>query len=118
MTPTGGKLWRWKYRVKGVGKQMSYGKYPDVPLAEARERHAAARKLLASGMDPMAQRKAEKLASRAADTNSFEAIAHLWLEHWLVRVSAMWILPVVVWRLMSSLLLAVGLLLRSKLPNS
>jgi Arm DNA-binding domain len=32
VTPTGGKLWRWKYRFDGVGKQMSYGQYPDVPL--------------------------------------------------------------------------------------
>jgi hypothetical protein len=46
----GGKLWRWKYRFQGVGKQMSYGQYPDITLAEARERHASARRLLASGI--------------------------------------------------------------------
>jgi len=42
--PTGGKLWRWKYRHGGKEKLMSLGQYPDVPLAEARERHAEARK--------------------------------------------------------------------------
>jgi Thiolase, C-terminal domain len=36
-TPTGSKLWRWKYRFEGKQKQMSYGAYTDVPLAAARE---------------------------------------------------------------------------------
>src|SRR5665213_3201689 len=39
VTPTGGKLWRWKYRHDGQEKLMSLGKYPDVPLALVRERH-------------------------------------------------------------------------------
>ena len=56
--PTGGKLWRWSYRFEGKEKLMSLGKSPDVSLAQARERHAEARKLLATGVDPMAQRKA------------------------------------------------------------
>jgi integrase len=82
VTPTGGKLWRWKYRYQGAGKQMSYGQYPDVPLVDARERHAAARKLLAAGVDPMAARKDEKAASRASDINSFQTVALAWWEHW------------------------------------
>jgi hypothetical protein len=40
LTPSGGKPWRYKYRFTGAGKQMSYGKYPDVFLVDARERHA------------------------------------------------------------------------------
>ena len=82
VTPSGGKLWRWKYRFRGVGKQMSYGQYPDVSLVHARERHAEARKLLAAGADPMAKRKADKAALMAAVGNSFQAVSHLWLEHW------------------------------------
>jgi integrase len=88
VTPTGGKLWRWKYRFDGAGKQMSYGQYPDVPLLDARERHAEARKILASGVDPMAKRKAEKAASMASDANSFQTVARLWLEHWKLDKSA------------------------------
>ncbi|MDR3723381.1 MAG: Arm DNA-binding domain-containing protein [Terracidiphilus sp.] len=61
---TGGKLWRWKYRFDRAQKQMAFGKYPDVSLAQARELHAAARRLLASGVDPMAQRKAEKCTAQ------------------------------------------------------
>jgi len=37
VTPTGGKLWRWKYRIDGRETLMALGKYPDVTLAEARE---------------------------------------------------------------------------------
>lgn len=61
---------------------MAFGQYPEVPLMEARERHAAARKLLAAGVDPMAERKAEKTAVKAAAENSFQSIAALWLAHW------------------------------------
>jgi hypothetical protein len=66
VSPTGGKLWRWKYRYEGKEKLMSFGKYPDVSLALARERHGEARKLLANRVDPMAQRKSEKTAEPVA----------------------------------------------------
>lgn len=82
ITPAGGKLWRWKYRYAGQEKLMSFGGYPDVPLVDARERHAAARKLLASGVDPMAARKAERMASALGDTRSFRTVALAWYEHW------------------------------------
>ena len=82
VTPAGGKLWRWAYVYEGKEKLMSLGRYPDVSLAIARERHGDARRLLASGVDPMARRKAEKTAERVADESSFASIAVQWLEHW------------------------------------
>jgi hypothetical protein len=81
IAPSGGKLWRWKYRHDGKEKLMSFGKYPSVPLAEARNRHQEARKLLASGVDPMAQRKALKTAELLSSENSFASVADLWLNH-------------------------------------
>ncbi len=78
ITPSGGKIWRWTYRYEGRAKLMTFGGYPDVSLSLARERHAEARKLLATGTDPMAERKAE----RAAAENSFQSLARLWLAHW------------------------------------
>lgn len=82
VTPAGGKLWRWKYRFDGQEKLMALGKYPAVPLARAREEHSKARTLLATGVDPMALRKANKTADKAAVENSFQSVARLWLEHW------------------------------------
>uniref|UniRef100_E6PZ58 Putative integrase n=1 Tax=mine drainage metagenome TaxID=410659 RepID=E6PZ58_9ZZZZ len=88
VTPAGGKLWRWAYKHEGKEKLMSFGKYPDVPLALARERHAEARKLLASGLDPMGQRKAAKTAEKVAAENSFRSMASQWFDHWKAEKSA------------------------------
>lgn len=82
VTPAGGKLWRWAYRHEGKQKVMAFGRYPDISLARARERHAEQRKLLAEGVDPMAQRKSEKQAERIATENSFASVAKRWLDHW------------------------------------
>ena len=82
VTPSGGKSWRWSYRHDGKQKLMALGLYPDVPLSLARERHAQGRKLLAQGIDPMAERKAAKTAERVADESAFAMIAEKWLEHW------------------------------------
>lgn len=79
IAPAGGKWWRYKYRFDGKEKRLSLGTYPDTGLAEARERHAAARKLLAAGVDPSASRKAAKAAGIERAANSFEAIAREWL---------------------------------------
>lgn len=78
ITSNGGKLWRWKSRFERREKLMTFGSYPDVPLLSARERHAKARKLLATGKDPMAERKAKK----AAAEDSFQGVANIWLKHW------------------------------------
>lgn len=80
VTPAGGRLWRYKYRFEGREKLMSFGPYPDVPLVVARERHATARRLLASGVDPMAQRAAQRVERVGSDY--FQVIAKLWHDHW------------------------------------
>jgi len=80
--PSGSRLWRWKYRFDGKEKLMALGSYPELSLADARERHAKARKQLANGIDPMAERMAEKTAVKVATEHTFEKIAGLWLEHW------------------------------------
>src|SRR5271163_1515274 len=79
VTPAGGKLWRWKYRFEGKEKLMALGKYPQISLAVARKRHSDGRDLLASGIDPMAHRKAEKTAEQVATENSFASVAAQWL---------------------------------------
>ncbi len=75
VNPSGSKLWRWKYRYEGREKLMPFGAYPDVSLANARLRHAEARRLLAAGSDPMAERKAEKETAMEATENPFSEVA-------------------------------------------
>jgi len=80
--PSGGKLWRYKYRFGGVERKLGLGKYPDVSLQEARKRHQEAREQLAQGIDPTAAKKAVKAASDEMAANSFEVIAREWFENW------------------------------------
>ncbi|WP_425491811.1 tyrosine-type recombinase/integrase [Luteimonas saliphila] len=80
VTPAGGKLWRQKYRFGGKEKRLAHGTYPDVGLADARERRDAARKLLANGVDPSEHKRAAKLAGAERAGNSFEVVAREWLE--------------------------------------
>lgn len=82
----GGKYWRLAYRFAGKQKTLALGVYPDVSIADARDRRDYARKLLANGDDPGEAKQAAKRATLAAVANSFEAIAK---EYHNVR-SPMW----------------------------
>ena len=82
VTPSGGKLWRIKYRFEGKQKPLALGKYPEVNLKEARERRDEARKLLANGVDPGEVRKEEKAAKEEAIQNTFARIAEEWFLAW------------------------------------
>jgi integrase len=80
ITPNGGKWWRFKYRIDGKEKRISLGVYPDVGLAEARDKREQARKLLAAGVDPGEHRKAEKIAVVENPENTFQAVAREWFD--------------------------------------
>lgn len=76
----GSKLWRMKYRHQGKEKSMAFGRYPEVSLSEAREKRFNARKLLSSGIDPMAQKKEAEQEEKARTENSFQNIGDEWLD--------------------------------------
>ena len=78
VTPSGGKWWRFRYKFDGKEKLLSLGVYPDIGLKDARERREEARKLLADGIDPGENRKAQKMARVERSANSFEVIAREW----------------------------------------
>lgn len=46
VVPQGGRYWRMKYRHLGKEKRLALGAYPDVSLAEARDKRDEARKLV------------------------------------------------------------------------
>jgi hypothetical protein len=50
--PKDGRYWRLKYRIAGKEKVLALGVYPEISLAEAREKRAVARKMLVEGIDP------------------------------------------------------------------
>lgn len=73
--PSGGKLWRLKYRYLGKEKKLSLGRYPDVSLKMARERRDEARTLLANGADPASVKAQLSHEKREASENTFGKIA-------------------------------------------
>jgi integrase len=86
VTPSGGKWWRFKFRFGNKEKLLSLGVYPDVSLKDARERRDAARRLIAGGVDPGVNRKAQKAAHEERAANSFEVVAR----EWYVKYSPNW----------------------------
>lgn len=74
-----GKYWRLSYRFLGKQKTLALGVYPEVSLAQARQRRDQARKLLAEGTDPSVAKRADKVARKLAADNTFEAVAQAWL---------------------------------------
>ncbi|KPF76955.1 integrase [Blastomonas sp. AAP25] len=73
--PSGGKLWRLKYRVEGREKKLGFGVYPYVSLSDARKRRDEAREQLASGKDPSREKQRDKAKARIDAGNTFTAIA-------------------------------------------
>jgi integrase len=74
--PDGARWWRLDYRRPVTGKRntLSLGTYPNTGLAAARAKRDDARRLLAAGIDPGEQRKAEKVATQERAANTFGAV--------------------------------------------
>lgn len=73
----GSKYWRLQYRFGGKQKMLALGIYPEISLAEAREKRDAARKLIANGFDPSEKRKEVK-EEQQKEFNTFEKVARDW----------------------------------------
>jgi integrase len=86
---TGAKYWRMKYKFGGREKTLSFGVYPQVTLAEAKEKSDAAKKQLRDFVDPGLERKKAKLKQYLETETTFEIIARQWIamksKKWSVR---------------------------------
>ncbi len=99
VAPSGGKWWRFRYRLDGKEKSLSMGVYPDVGLMHARKRRDAAKLLLMQGKDPAAVRHEEKAREtaerRAVKDNSIVQVSvaldgavEIWKGHAVVRLKS------------------------------
>lgn len=75
--PNGTRLWRMKYRFAGKEKLLSFGAYPALGIAAARDKRKAAKALLAEGKDPM---KAKGEAT-SENGDTFYMVAKRWHEN-------------------------------------
>ncbi|WLH36003.1 tyrosine-type recombinase/integrase [Pseudomonas sp. FP2196] len=80
VTPTGSKLWRYRYRFNGSAKMLALGAYPAVTLLKARQLRDGARQLLIEGTDPGEQKKTAKQAQKVEGL-TFETLAREWFAY-------------------------------------
>ncbi|AVA36300.1 tyrosine-type recombinase/integrase [Cupriavidus metallidurans] len=82
LTPGGSKMWRFAYKRPGSRKEntISFGAYPTVSLAMAREEREKARKLLAQDLDPAVARTADRAKQANQAENTFRVVAEQWIE--------------------------------------
>ncbi|WP_022941373.1 integrase domain-containing protein [Psychromonas hadalis] len=80
--PNGSKLWLFNYYRPFSKKRanLSFGKYPDVSLAEARDKRAEARSLIAKEIDPKTHKEELNHQQKEALENTFGVLAEKWLE--------------------------------------
>lgn len=79
ITDQGGMYWQWRIRTPRE-TLVSYGTYPDVSLAEAREKHRQAQAQRRAGVDPNTHKRSTATAQRLAAANTFGAVSKEWLE--------------------------------------
>lgn len=77
--PTGTKIFRMAYRIKGKQKSLTFGQFPLISLAEARTMRDEARRHLAFGRDPAEVKKGIDGAGRTAASRTFKAVSEEWL---------------------------------------
>lgn len=88
VNPKGSKLWRMRYSFGGKERKLSFGRYPEVSLKDARDKRDNARLALAKGADPGLIRKKAKIAAAFNTANTFQAIAEEYIEAKMVREGA------------------------------
>lgn len=78
VTPAGGKIWRYRFKLHGKEKLLSLGAYPKVGLTAARKKRNAAIEKVQEGIDPAAERAAAKLERKLAKAHTFKTVALEW----------------------------------------
>lgn len=80
VTKGGTKSWRLKYRFADKEKQLTFGRYPEVSLAEARSRSDDAKRLLREMRDPAVEAMKPRLVAAVAAEATFAKVSREWHE--------------------------------------
>lgn len=83
VNPNGTKYWRLKYRHLGKDKTLALGVWPEVSLADAREKRDAARKQISEGLDPLAEKKLRRIRAQIDANVTFRSVA----EEWVIKIT-------------------------------
>jgi integrase len=82
ITPNGQRYWRLKYRIYEKEKRIALGIYPNVSLAEAREKREEQKKLIKDGFDPAFIRDEKKRLVAFQAEQTFELVTREWYKIW------------------------------------
>ena len=69
------RSWVFRYKRHNRSHMMGLGAFPDVALSEARERAAAARKVLRDGLDPLTRRAEQRTGAQTVAITFCDAVA-------------------------------------------
>jgi integrase len=86
--PIGSKHWKMRFSFGGKERKLSFGRYPEISLKDARAKRDEARAVLAKGGDPSLVRKKAKIAATLSNANTFESIAEEYIDAKMVREGA------------------------------
>lgn len=78
--PNGSKYWRLRYRFLGKENVVSFGSFPDVSLAQARQKREEIKIQLSEGRDPNGLRREQERMARYAANNTFASVAKEWFD--------------------------------------
>lgn len=82
---SGGKSWRFDYKLKTLEETYKngtyvYGLYPEIGLSEVRALHAETHKLVSQGIDPNGHKKRQERLKRENRALTFASVTAEWLE--------------------------------------
>src|ERR1700682_1160332 len=82
--PGGSKTWAYQYRLNGKRREVTIGRYPEIAVVDARDRHAEYRAMVEQGQDPAAHKRTDEAERKAretlkADEGQFKAFSLKWL---------------------------------------
>ena len=78
VSASGYKSWRYKYRFEKKERLLTLGAYPEVSLADAREKRDEAKRILRDGRDPRHSVRRSRLIGRDDPAKSLEQVAREW----------------------------------------
>ncbi|MGH8787936.1 MAG: tyrosine-type recombinase/integrase [Cupriavidus necator] len=85
VTVSGTKVWRYQYTLAGKRTWVTIGRYPEIGVADARDRHAEYRAMVERGEDPAQHRQADKAERKrreaaGSDEGQFKAFSLRWID--------------------------------------
>ncbi|CAN5396044.1 hypothetical protein BH09PSE3_BH09PSE3_28480 [soil metagenome] len=78
--PSGAKLWRLRFRHRGIERKLALGRFPDMSLQKARAMRDEAQGRLVDGIDPVIEKRRLKLEAALAAATTFRLVADEYIE--------------------------------------